>query len=281
MTIPERAFGVLLSVIMFLGVQTVSAQLKVDFNSTTQDGGPHNEAGFQAYDAGHEVSADFVPKSYTVVFPSGAATVTVIPAWPNTIDNRVRQMIDRFAATDASWVGNNIDLLTDWIGSDSRTVNGGNGDWDRIVGLPTYLTLVLSGLPAGQYAWLSYHHDTEYMWSDFQVEISVDGGGSFGPPTEMQMTCSSIGGDPRNPFPNTGASDPNPKNLPSTFTTAFTADGANDVVLRFAPFIDGVDPVGVHKQFFGMNGFELVDVVQIFADGFENGSTSEWSLTVP
>ena len=36
------------------------AELLIDFNSTTQDGGPHNEAGYQAYDAGHEVAADFV-----------------------------------------------------------------------------------------------------------------------------------------------------------------------------------------------------------------------------
>ena len=33
--------------------------LKVDFNSTTQDSGPHNQIGWSAYDAAHEVAADF------------------------------------------------------------------------------------------------------------------------------------------------------------------------------------------------------------------------------
>jgi hypothetical protein len=40
------------------------AQLWVDFNSTSQDGGPHPQAGYEAYDAGHEVAADFVTMTY-------------------------------------------------------------------------------------------------------------------------------------------------------------------------------------------------------------------------
>ena len=39
----------------------------------------------------------------------------------------------------------------------------------------------------------------------------------------------------------------------------FTADGVNDVVLRFAPFVDGIDPVAVHKQFVAVNGFEVTE----------------------
>ena len=239
-----------------------TADLLVDFNSTTQDSGPHNAAGYEPYDAGHEVAADFVTLNYNVTFAlAGAATVSVTPAWPNTTDNRVRQMIDRSPGNDADWVGNNLDLVTDWIGSDSRTGSGGNGDWDR-TGLttPTYMTLHLSGLPAGTYDWLSYHHDTENMWSDFQVEISTDAGATYGAATDMQMTSSNTGGSPPATVIYTGSPDPDPKNLPSTFMTSLTADGVNDVVLRFAPFADGVDPVDTHKRFFGMNGFELTQV---------------------
>ena len=73
--------------------------LNVDFNSTTQDGGPHNLAGFEPYDAGHEVAADFDTKSYSAF----GTTVTVTPDWPNTTNNTVRQMIDRTAQWDATW----------------------------------------------------------------------------------------------------------------------------------------------------------------------------------
>ena len=63
----------------------VSAQgqlpLKVDFNSTTQDGGPHNQAGYDAYDAGHEVATDFITRDY--------GGILVTPTWSNTTDNRV------------------------------------------------------------------------------------------------------------------------------------------------------------------------------------------------
>ena len=238
-----------------------TAQLKVDFNSLTQDGGPHPTVGYESYDAGHEVATDFVPRTYLVDFGGGPINVTITPGWPNTAANQVMQMIDRGAGNDANWVGNDIDLLTDWIGADSRTSQGGNGDWDRTTGTPTYITLTISGLPACSFEWLSYHHDTENIWSDFQVEVSSDGGAVFGAPIDMEMTSSSPGGNPPDPIKETGANDPDPKNLSSTFTTIIQADGTSDVVLRFAHFTDGVDPIAVHKQLFGMNGFELECVI--------------------
>jgi hypothetical protein len=242
---------------LFCGAPSAESQLMVDFNSLNQDGGPHPQAGYESYDARHEVAADFIPVNYPTDFGSGVYNVTVTPEWPNTSDNRVMQAIDRGSGYDANWVGNDIDLLTDWIGSDSRTANGGNGDWDRTSGTPTYFTLTLSGLPAREYDWLSYHHDTENIWSDFQVEVSVDGGATFGPANDMEMSSSSPGGTPPDPIKETGSPNPDPRDLSSTFTTTFVADGAADVVLRFAPFADGVDTIGVHKQFFGMNAFEL------------------------
>ncbi len=260
--------------VVFLGIQTASAELKVDFNSLTQGGGPNQQDGLEGYDAGHERAADFIAKDYEVSFPSGDATVTMTPAWPNTTDNRVQQMIDRGAGNDANWVGNDIDLLTDWIGSDSRTGNGGNGDWDRTDATdPTYMTLSLGGLPAGDYFWTSYHHDTENMWSDFQVEVSTDGGTTYGPAVDREMTSSSPGGNPAAPIKYLGDVNPDPKKLPSTFTTRFTADGDKDVVLRFAPFADGVDAVQVHKRFFGMNGFELIEFPML-----EVPALSTWGL---
>ena len=135
---------------------SVSGQLLVDFSQT----GVAPEPGYQSYEASHEVIASFT----TMTYAAFGATVDVTPEWSNTTDNRVRQMIDRGSDFDDNWVGNKIDLITDWIGSDTRTGSGGNGDWDRTgATTSTYLTLTLSGLPAGAYQWTSYHHDTEYM----------------------------------------------------------------------------------------------------------------------
>ena len=83
-------------------------QLLIDFNSTTQDGGPHNDTagGFSAYDAGHEIPEDFV----TQTFEAFGADVGVTPSWPNTTDNRVQQSIDRGAGNDANWLDATTDL---------------------------------------------------------------------------------------------------------------------------------------------------------------------------
>ncbi|MBN1846298.1 MAG: hypothetical protein JW810_11485, partial [Sedimentisphaerales bacterium] len=62
--------------ILALATPSPGAVLKVDFNSTNQDGGPHNQADWSAYDAGHEVAADFNTKPYD--------GITVTPTWPNT-----------------------------------------------------------------------------------------------------------------------------------------------------------------------------------------------------
>jgi hypothetical protein len=254
----------LLTVTAALTVFSAAAQgqnLLIDFNSS-QGGPAENEAGYQAYDADHEVPASFGPRPYSAF----GTSVSVTPAWPNTTADTVQQAIDRGAGNDANWLGNNISLLTDWIGSDSRTGNGGNGDWARDgTSDPTYMTLTLSGLPAGPYSWLSYHHDTENMWSDFQIEVSIDGGATYSAPLDLQMTSSTPGGTPDSATgtglgPIDGSADPDPANLPSTAHLMFSADGTNDVVFRFAPFADGVDDAAVHKQFFGMNGFAVARI---------------------
>jgi MYXO-CTERM domain-containing protein len=160
-------------------------------------------------------------------------------------------MIDRGAGNDAQWLGADLDLLTDFLGIDTRTGNGGNGDWLRDgASEPTYLTLSLSGLPAGDYNWKSFHHDTENVWADFQVEISADGGGTYSAVGDFEMSSSSTGGNPPNPSLVTDG-------VVSTVETMFSANGSDDVSLRFAAFADGVDPSAVHKQIFAINGFQV------------------------
>lgn len=238
----------LLALLLVAGSASAVA-LRIDFNSTTQDGGPHNQSGWQAYDAGHEVAADFVTKNYAVF----GTTVSVTPAWPNTTDNRVQQMLDRGAGFDASWDNSagDIDLVTDFIGIDTRTGNGGNGDWDGSTGgVPTYMTITLGGLPTDDYVWTSFHHDTEHVHGTFSVDISTDGGTSFAPLVGGIMTDGTAGGNPDSLAIEGG---PDAFTLPSTYITNFTANGTDDVVLRFAPH----SGVAVHRQIWGMNGFVL------------------------
>jgi hypothetical protein len=188
-----------LGVVAVMMVSSTSATiLKVDFNSLTQDGGPHNQEGWSAYSAG------------------------------------------------------DLDLVTDWIGIDTRTGNGGNGDWDGVTGTPTYMTLTIGGLAAGNYELTSFHHDTEHCHGPFAVWVSTDGGASFTQLADGLMTDSTEGGTP-----DSGAivAGPDVYTLASTYHVPFMANGTDDVVLRYAPYSDAA---GVHRQIWGMNGFELV-----------------------
>lgn len=239
----------LIAVFLVMGIPTVQGQiLKVDFNSTNQDGGPHNQEGWSAYDAGHEVAADFDTKDYD--------GITVTPAWPNTTANTVQQMIDRGSGNDDQWLNDagDINLVTDFLGTDTRTANGGNGDWNGTTGTPTYMTLTIGGLAAGGYDWISFHHDTENCFGTFAVWLSTDGGATFTQLADGILTDSSTGGTPdsgdlRNPGPDVYS-------LPSTYKMSFAANGTDDVVLRFAPY-SGAVSAEVHNQIWGINGFVL------------------------
>lgn len=250
----------------------LSAQLLVDFNTNQSGGGTpvagnpadptnaaHQEAGYECYHASHETIADFIAATYNPTFSvSGAATVVMTPSWPNTTANTVQQSIGRSQGQADTWIGNNVNLLRDWIGCDGRTGTGGNGAWDGTTGTPTYLELTFEGLPAANYEMTTFHHDVENMNSDFTIEVSVDGGATFGAPINGRITNSLAGGNPAEneilsgTTPNEAGGDP--ADLTSTQVFTFAA-GAQDVVLRFTP----LPPTGlaVHRTFFALNGFQL------------------------
>lgn len=245
--------------------------LSVDFNSNQDGGGDsstnsdpslstanHNQAGFSSYHANHEVIAEFSTANY-----SG---ITVTPDWTNTTDNRVRQSIDRGTGNDNNWVNtnNDLDLVTDWLGIDTRTGNGGNGNWDGgQVGTPTFMTLTLGGLSKGVYDMTSFHHDTENVHTFFQIEVSTDGGSTFtNLGQEFYMSDSTAGGNP-NSATDGGLGTilgPDAFSLPSTVSLDFIANGTDDVVLRYAP-LSGELGNAVHNQIWGINGFVLQQVV--------------------
>jgi hypothetical protein len=257
--IVKKILLVLLTFTAIVGTASASV-LMIDFNSTSQDGGPHPQTGFQSYDAGHEVASDFVTMSYSAF----GTTVDVTPAWPNTTDNRVQQMIDRGSAFDANWnnAAGDIDLVTDWLGIDTRTGNGGNGNWDgALIGTPTYMTLTLGGLAAGSYNWTSFHHDTEHVHTFFQIELSIDAGTSFtNLGQDFYMSDGTDSGNPDSAADGSGGprTGPDALTLDSTVNSSFTANGTDDVVLRFTPLSGQLGPApAVHNQLWGINGFIL------------------------
>lgn len=249
------------------GAPDSSVALFVDFNSSQSGGGDsttnpdpalsdatHNQAGYQSYHANHEVIAEFATANYSAF----GATVMVTPTWPDTTNANVQQSIGRSDGDIGTWDGDQKNLLRDWIGVDTRTGSGGLGNYDGTTGTPTPMLLTIGGLPAGDYDWRSYHHDPENAWTDFVVEVSTDGGTTFGPISDLQtMTDGRSGGNPGSPATYNGydgtIGSVDPANLPSTYTTSFTAVAGQDVVIRFTPYSD----TDVHRQLFGMNGFEI------------------------
>jgi len=154
------------------------------------------------------------------------------------------QSIGRGAGNDANYTNPgdySLALVTDWIGVDTRTGNGGNGNFDGTTGTPTWIDFTLSGLPAGSYDWTSIHHDTENVFTNFNVYVdgSLVGSGYQGD--------STPGGSP-----SSGAEFGGPA---GTFSTTFASTGA-DVVIRFEP-LSGELGNAVHNQLFAINGFQL------------------------
>lgn len=248
---------------------SVQASLWVDFNSGSQDGGPELEPGYQAFTRDHEANSAATPfpgledgsdfdEDFTTTF-AGNPNINLSVAWPNTTDVRVRQSINRTASGgagggfDSSWTDvTGLALVTDFLGIDTRTGNGGLGNWDGTTGTPTYMTLTLSGLGTGIYNWTSFHHDTEHVHGDFAVW--VDTGSGFVQLADGVSTDGTAAGNP-----DSGATVSDFAGMAaagSIYTTSFTANGTDDVTIRFAPYAQ----TAVHRQIFGVNGFQLEQI---------------------
>ena len=273
--------SILTSSILVALTGAAPAALWIDFNSDQSTGGTpiagdpddatsalHNQSGYLSYHVTHESAAHLSPATagvYSTSFAlTGAASVSVLPAWTNTTDVRVRQSIGRPDGQANTWLGNDQSLLRDWLGIDSRTTNvGGNGAWDLTTGTPTYMTIALGSLPAAAYSMTSFHHDVENMNSFFTLEISTDGGSTYGSAITGRMTNSSALDTPaeNEVLANTGVNvaGGDPADLSSTLDYGFTANGTDNVVLRFAPYHPTSSTL-VHHTFFGINGFQLDQV---------------------
>jgi len=211
-----------------LAVSVAQAELKIDF---TQTGDPV-QAGFQGYFANHEQAATFTAQSYSAF----GTTITVTPSWQPGAPASAMQMIDRGGGSDAP------DLLRDWIGTDNRGV----GD-------PMVLTI--SGLPAGTYNWLSYHHDTDNQTGVFDVNVTD----ATGTTRTTDIDITDLDGD--------GVST---MAAASKFATQIVSDGS-DITFEFdLQYESGVTPVP--RAFFVMSGFEIINAALAGDPDPEDGS---------
>lgn len=202
---------VLVFLCLSVGLGAAQAQLKIDFNVT----GGAVEPGYEEYFATRSTPATFTAQSYNAF----GATVTIQPTWPATAAAAAQAMIDR-GADDSL---NPQDLLRDWIGTDTRQV----GD---------PMTLTITGLPAGTYEWVSYHHDGHDQTGTFDVTLN-----------DMAGSTTTTGLDISN---GTGFQLADV----TTLTLTIVSNGKDPVSLVFHTTSPNSPVAGA---FFLMNGFEL------------------------
>ncbi len=257
----------------------LSAQdLKIDFGNAASP----VETGYQPYQATDRVPSSFTAQTYTAF----GSSVTLTPLVTQTTEAGASRIIDRPGANDGNWRGDQVDLVTDWLGVDTRSGNG-NYAIGNPIGDATPLELRLAGVPAGNYLFTSFHHDNENVFTSFLVEISNDGGTTF---------SSVMGTQDDGSFPGTNAARTNGRPfadqtyqggleigasiLPSTVYFNVTSLGS-DLVIRYTP----LSAEDVHTQILAINGFELLVDTDLdllpddyeTANGFTNG-TLEGSL---
>jgi hypothetical protein len=196
---------------LLLATPTSWAQpLLVDFNNLTT---PTN-ASFQAYQAVNAAMASASNQTYSAF----ATTIGIDLDWDRPETAGTMRVVDRGTANTPEAA----DLLRDWIGTDNRVAASPNG--------VNPCTLTITGLPAGTFRWLSYHHDPNDQTGLFTAVV-LD---AFGARTNADIDISN------------GA-------LPLASVTKWTANStptASAVRLRFAG-----QAAPVNMSFFLINGW--------------------------
>ncbi len=219
-------------------------QLKIDFGPSTSP----VAAGYQGYFATDKTAASFTAQTYKAF----GTNVTIQPTWVAGANAGALRMIDRGADTTME----NSDLIRDWIGTDTRTTPADP------------MTLVISGLPAGTYQWLSYHHDHNDQTGIFSVTVND----ALGSKTTANIDISNGAG-----FKMADV---------TKFSTAIVSDGKNNVTLVFHQTSSSAVTA---NAIFVMNAFDLTLTATVKAlaptptnqatDVLRDGTVLSWKPT--
>jgi hypothetical protein len=155
----------------------------------------------------------------------------------------VKQMIGRTDLQAAAYPGDSPRLMRDWIGIDTRAVNGGNG-----TAADTTMTFTFAGLPAGTYRYRGYHHDVELQNGLFGLKVT-DASRSNADLGKFRVTRSA--GTTYSLPENPGG---DPAVLSSTIELLVVSNGSDPVTLSYT----GRETANVFTSFVVVNAFELV-----------------------
>jgi hypothetical protein len=189
---------------------SVPNPLKVDFGVA----GSPVEQGFAPYNAVSTLPATFD----TLIYGALGANTGVGLSWQEGASDLASAVTDR----GSDIITSSPDLLRDWAGTDNR-----------VTGNP--LTITLTGIPAGDYEWSSWHHDPVDQTGEFSVTVNDATGASVTGAIFITTGNPAIGDV-------------------TLFTAAIESNGTDDITLVF----DKLYEEGDQKAFFVINGFTLV-----------------------
>jgi hypothetical protein len=209
----------ILMVVSVLAALAQAAELEkmsVDFGAA----GTPVQSGYVAYTAADKNLASFTTQSYTVFETS----VSVLVQWTVPVTAATARVVDRGLENyeDAT-----EDLMRDWIATDIRPGNTGDP-----------MTLTITGLPAGQYIFVSYHTDTEPTVNIGTADVTVND--ATGSATTMDIHCTNNSAVTFDSI--------------TKFEATITSDGLNPVTIVYDmhPFVNQWN-----ECFFVINGFDL------------------------
>ncbi len=163
---------------------------------------------------------------------TGPVTTTIsgIDLTGSFVGNNLRAIDRNFRATYGTAAL--PELSQSWWGLNSNAIGGAK------------LSLTLDGedLGAGQFTWTSWHVDHDDQTGDMLIEVSVDGGATF---STAIPNFDIVDGRDEDLF----AGAPNP----ATFN--FTANGSDDVVIRYSNL-----ETASKRNYVVVNGFEVVAI---------------------
>lgn len=191
--------------------------LKVDFGLSSSP----VQSGYAAYTAADKNLTSFTTQSYTVF----GTTVSVLLQWTPPVTAATARAVNRGAQ---SYEDATEPLMQDWVGTDLRPGNTGDP-----------LVLTITGLPAGTYAWISYHHDTGTSATVGSADVTVTDAAGSSTTLDIRCTNNSV----------------TTFNAVRKFETVITSDGIHPVSIVFdlRPYTNQWN-----ECFFVINGFNLI-----------------------